>query len=198
MSLQFDAAHHVYRYDGRVVPSVTQVLEPLQYLDGVPWAVLEAAREFGTHVHLAVHLWNVRQLDVDSLDPALKPYLMGWQDFLRDTGFEVTASETRVYNAQLGYAGTPDCTGNYAGTSWVIDVKSGVVPHTVGAQLAAYQHALPQRPRRRLCVQLLGDGRYKMHEQKNLADLSLFMSALNIHKFRMKNARKPAHVNEYA
>lgn len=195
-SLTFDAATHTYRYEDRLVPGVTSVLEPLQMLQGVPWAVLEAARKFGSNVHLACHLFNVGMLDIATLDPALLPYLEGWQAFLADTGFDITESESPVYNAQLKYAGTPDCIGNYAGSTWVVDIKSGVVPCTVGLQLAAYQHAKPVKPKRRLCVQLTGAGKYKLHEQKNPGDFALFMSALNIHNFLQK--RKPVDVNEYA
>lgn len=193
--LHFEAERHVYRYNGRVVPGVTSVLEPLQFLDGVPWAVLEAAREFGTHVHLACHLYNQDELDIATLDDALVPYLQGWTAFLNETGFVVTASEERVYS-KIGYAGTADAFGDWQNTSWVVDIKSGVVPDTVGAQLAAYQQAAIIRPRRRLCVQLTGNGDYKLHEQKDLADFSLFTSALNIYNYRQK--RKPVHVREYA
>lgn len=193
--LDFDAESHTYRYAGKLVPGVTSVLEPLQMLQGVPWAVLEAAREFGSHVHLACDLWNKKQLDVAALDPALIPYLRDWQWFLKETGFEVLRSEEPVYHAQLKYAGTPDAIGNMRGTSWVIDIKSGVVPCTVGPQLAAYQQASDPRPRRRLCVQLTGNG-YKLHEQKDLGDFHTFLSALNVYKFLQK--RKPVDVNEYA
>jgi hypothetical protein len=184
--LTFEAETHTYRFRGQVVPSVTQALEPLQMLDGVSREALDYARDRGSKVHLACHLYNMDTLDEAALDPALTPYLRGWQDFLTDTGFEITSSEVPIYNRGLGYAGTPDVTGNYAGTTWVIDIKSGEVPSTVGAQLAAYQHALAKRPRRRLCVQLLPDGRYKMFEQKDMGDMSLFISALNIHNFRAR------------
>lgn len=193
--LEFDAETHTYRYGGRVVPGVTSVLEPLQYLDGVPWAVLEAAREFGTNVHLACHLWNQNELDLRALDPALLPYLRGWTRFLEESGFIVTASEQRVYN-KIGYAGTADAFGTWQGTTWVLDIKSGVVPDTVGPQLAAYQQAALDRPRRRLCVQLVGDGEYRLHEQKDLGDFQMFLSALNVYKFLQK--RKPVNASEYA
>lgn len=193
--LEFDAEHHIYRYEGRIVPGVTSVLEPLQMLQGVPWAVLEAAREFGNHVHLACHLWNKGVLDVTALDPALIPYLRDWQLFIKETGFEVATSETPVYHKQMKYAGTPDSVGNMRGTSWIVDIKSGVVPCTVGPQLAAYQQASDPRPRRRLCVQLTGSG-YKLHEQKDLADFHTFTSALNVYRFLQK--RKPVNVSEYA
>lgn len=184
--LTFEADGHVYRYRGKAVPSVTQILEPLQLLDGARPEDLEYARERGSAVHLACHLYNMDTLDEAALDPVLLPYLLGWKDFLTDTGFEITASEQPIFNRGLGYAGTPDFVGNYAGTTWVGDIKSGAVPSTVGAQLAAYQHALAKRPRRRMCVQLLGDGRYKIIEQKDLGDMSIFISALNIHNFRAR------------
>lgn len=195
-SLTFEAETHTYRYGSKVVPGVTSVLQPLQMLQGVPWDVLEAAREFGSHVHLACHLWNIEQLDLKALDKALCPYLAGWIAFLDETGFIIRRSETPVHNKKIGYAGTPDVDGDWQRTSWVVDIKSGVVPVTVGPQLAAYQQALDPRPRRRLCVQLTGDGRYKLHEQKDLADFHTFLSALNIYNFLQK--RKPAHVDEYA
>lgn len=198
--LTFEHEGHVYRYGGRVVPGVTSVLEPLQFLDGVPWAVLEAAREFGTHVHLACHLYNQDELDIATLDDALMPYLKGWIAFLSETGFVVTASEKRVYHRQIGYAGTADTLGEWQRTSWVVDIKSGVVPPTIGLQLAAYQQAAADtsamRPKRRLCVQLTGNGDYKLHEQKDPSDFHYFLSALNVHNFRQR--RKPANVREYA
>lgn len=194
--LTFDEASHTYRFEGRLVPGVTSVLEQLQYLDGVPWAILDAAREFGTHVHLACHLWNVNKLDVEALDPQLRPYLDGWIAFLNQTGFKVRASEQRVYHPQLGYAGTADAFGEMRGTTWVIDIKSGVVPDTVGAQLAAYQNAYSLQPRKRLCVQLTGNGNYKLHPQTDLSDFALFTSALNIYRHKIK--RKPVNVSEHA
>jgi hypothetical protein len=193
--LTFEAEKHIYRFDGRIVPSVTQVLEPLQHLDGVPWAILEAAREFGSHCHLACHLWNIDALDFDALDPHLVPYVMGWCKFLNETGFKVTESETPVHHAEIGYAGTPDCLGTWQNTTWVVDIKSGVVPCTVGPQLAAYQHAANLRPRRRLCIQLMPN-EYRLHEQRDLGDFHIFLSALNVYKFLQK--RNNAHVEQPA
>jgi hypothetical protein len=68
-------------------------------------------------------------------------------------------------------------------TSWVLDVKTGAIPRTVGAQLAAYQQALEPRPRRRLCLALTADN-YRLHECKHLGDFSLFQSCLNVWRFQ--------------
>lgn len=194
--LTFEPEGHVYRFGGRVVPSVTQVLEPLQMLQGVPWALLESAREFGTHVHLACHLWNKGELDQDALDPALAPYLAGWISFLKETGFVIYHSEHRVYHRTLRYAGTADAFGTWNESAWVIDIKSGIVPGTVGAQLAAYSQASNYPRAKRLCVQLSADGLYRLHPQKDPSDFALFTSALNVWKYL--NKRSSSRVHEHA
>lgn len=185
----FDEARHEYLVGGRLVPSVTQVLSILQDFGAVPADVLAAAAEFGTHVHQAVDLDNKGVLDEASLDPALAPYLADWRSFLCDTGAGVLASEVRVYHPGRKYAGTLDALVRIRNKVAVVDVKTGQVPRTVGPQLAAYELAYSASDenehaiRRRLCVQLTGDG-YRVHEQKNPADWSVFLSALNCWRFR--------------
>ena len=182
-ALTFDAGTHEYRYAGRVVPSVTQVLSILSASDFtyVDQELLEAARNRGKHVHAAIDLDNRGELDEESLDPQLLPYLTQWRAFVRDTGFNVTASEQRVYHPTLRYAGTID-TGIWQDAHWVLDIKTGAVPRTVGPQTAAYQQALTPKPRRRLCLQLT-DHNYRLRELKDAADFSIFTSCLNIWRF---------------
>jgi hypothetical protein len=48
VAIEFEPAGHEYKLGGRVVPSVSQVLEPLAMLDGIPEKVLEEARIRGT------------------------------------------------------------------------------------------------------------------------------------------------------
>lgn len=180
--LTFDAETHTYRVAGRITPSVTQVLEPLQQLKGVPPALLERAREFGNHVHLATHLSDMGLLDEVALDAELVPYLVGWRKFRRDTGFHVVQSEAPMHSDLYGYAGTPDKIGTLGRDVCVLDIKSGVVPFTVGPQVAAYQKLIEPMPRKRLCVQLIPND-YRVHELKDPRDFAVFQSALNIHKF---------------
>ena len=192
MSLSFEEATHTYRLGGRIVPSVTQILRPLESFEGIPVAILDAARDFGVNCHLACHLDNIGQLDEDSLDPALAPYLAAWRAFKTETGFAVTGSEARLFNKLHGYAGTADAIGALYDRLTVIDIKSGIVPSTVGCQLAAYQGAAESmglKIRRRLCVQLAGDGRYKLLEQKDPADWNLFLSAKNLFHWLQKRKR---------
>lgn len=182
--ITFDSASHIYRHGGRIVPSVTQVLSILNDFSDVHPDYLEASRAFGQHVHAMIDLDNRGQLDEEALDGELLPYLNQWRLFLRESKFEVTASELRVHNKALGYAGTCD-TLIGQGTSWVLDIKTGAVPKSVGAQLAAYQMALDPKPRRRLCLALDYDS-YSLRECKGLSDFALFQSCLNV--WRFKNA----------
>lgn len=202
--LTFEAEGHVYKFRGVVVPSVTTVLQQLQYLQGIPWDVLEAARDFGTHVHQACHLYNQNDLIEEELDHALVPYLRQYKRFLSDTGFVVVESEQLVYHETMRYAGALDIRGAFRGSTWVVDIKSGVVPSTVGAQTAGYQQALPPeiRPKRRACLQLSAED-YKFIEQKEYGDFSLFTSALNCYRHNQKHNSRglPENANrisEYA
>lgn len=180
--LTFDADTHIYRHGGRVVPSVTHVLEILNDFSDVHPDHLETARLRGSHVHAMIDLDNRGELDEQALEGELPLYLNQWRTFLNESGFVVTASELRVYHKTLRYAGTCDTLIGH-GSSWVLDIKSGAMPRSVGAQLAAYQQALDPRPRRRLCL-VLGPDNYRLHECKSLADFSLFQSCLNIWRFK--------------
>lgn len=190
--IDFDEATHSYKIDGRPVPGVTSVLDPLQKLDDIPPEVLAAAAEFGTHVHQACHLHNLDDLDWDALDPRLAVYVEGYRNFLADTGFHVVHSEKRVGSKRCGYAGTLDLFGVLRGRPSMIDIKStAALPRTVGPQTAAYSEALTEttgeKAKARYCLHLgphLGARAYKLVELKNPQDFTVFVSALNIHRWR--------------
>lgn len=187
--LTFDAEAHAYYVGGARWPSVTQVLDPLQELDGIPRHVLEAAARFGTNVHQACHLHNLGILDEAQLDPALRPYVIAWQTFLTQTGARVVASEMRLAHERLRYAGTLDTICLIDGRRTLVDIKSTAdIPRTAGPQTAAYAEALgePRIPRR--VVQLRKDGSYRSKSLTDRADWNLFLSALNIHNWRHRNA----------
>lgn len=183
--LTFDEAAHAYHVAGVRWPSVTQVLDPLLELDGIPWGILAAAAAFGQHVHQACHLFNLGRLDWHRLDPALMPYVSAWQRFLTETGCVVVASEMRVAHRRLRYAGTLDTIGLIRGHRELVDIKStAAIPRTVGPQTAAYAEAAGEPRIRRRVVQLRDDGTYRSESLKSSADWHLFLSALNIHQWR--------------
>ncbi len=182
--LTFDALKHMYRADGRAVPSVTQILRPIENFDRVDPELLERARQFGSHVHQATDLFDRGILDEENLDLALLPFLNAYKTFLLETGFVVTHSEERVYNPRQKYAGTLDTRGTWKGSTWLLDKKSGAVPRSVGLQTEAYRMALDpdQRPKRRLCLQLMRNN-YRLIKCEEQSDWSYFVSYLNVHRF---------------
>ncbi len=192
--ITFDADSHTYHYGDRPVPSVTRILrianlrfdesgavqrDGLEFVDP---ELLQRARLFGQHVHLATDLFDKGELDEEQLDAPLIPYLNAYKSFLSETGFVVTHSEQLVYHTRYRYAGRLDKRGTWKGTSWLLDLKSGLVPRTVGLQTSAYQMACDDKPRRRLCLQLMRN-RYKLHKCDDTTDWHHFLSALNLHYF---------------
>jgi len=189
--LQFDASTHTYTLAGRKLPSVSEIIRPLQDFSNVPADVLAAACQFGQNVHAACDLYNREQLDWDSLDPSLEPYVRAWASFLEDTGAVVIASECRVYHDQLGYAGTPDIILAWGPRTVIPDLKAtAAVPRTVGIQTVAYAKAYARmhgcREPERYCIHLQ-DGKYRSHKRTDPADWSMFLSCLNIWKFNNAN-----------
>ncbi len=195
LALAYDADAHEYRVDGERWPSVTEILSPLNELDGIPAHVLRRAADFGTNVHLAVHLINTGRLDRASLDDALAPYVAGWDAFLRDSGAVVVASEVRVMHPGLRYAGTMDSAirmkRRTRTTVHALDVKtSATVPRTCALQTAAYREAYalvrPDLSKTRYCCHLRRDGTYRLIPYESPGDWNTFVSALNVHRWRAK------------
>ncbi len=196
IDLVFNEERHEYRLNGRIVPSVTDVLQPLLMLDGIPWATLEAARIFGGHVHLGCHYHNTGELEWTTLDDRLASYIRGYLKFLADTSFVVLASEERVASVKCGYAGTLDLRGMLRGRGKnprraLIDIKStATLPRTVGPQTAGYSNAYTEMTSEkvddRYCLHL-GPDEYKLvklTDGRGVQDFTVFVSALNIHRFR--------------
>jgi hypothetical protein len=186
VKLAFDPIAHAYRLNGAIVPSVTQALQIMETFSygrgGFDGVLFERARTFGTHVHAATDFFDKGILNEKTLDEGLQGPLLSWKNFLSDTGFQVTHSEQQVFHPLMKYAGTLDRRGFWKRTTWCLDLKSGAIPKTVGPQTAAYQQACTEKPKRRLCVQLLGGptGLYKIKLCDNSTDFSLFTSCLNL------------------
>lgn len=192
MQLDFDKAAHAYTLNGRAVPSVTQVLEPLDMFDGIPAYALEAARERGQFVHEAMALLVRDALDWSSLDVEILPYIEGGSRFLAESGCVVLASEQRVACAKIGCAGTFDLLAHLRDAECLIEFKAtAALPRSVGPQTAAYERLYQAmhggRTRKRYCVQLKPRD-YRVYPLTDPADWSVFQSCLNIHHWRNKNA----------
>lgn len=162
----FDKEQHVYTLDGRRLPSVTEIIEPIQAgYAGIPAHVLEKARARGEAVHLAVQYHNEGDLAVETLDIEIVPYFEAYLKFVADTGFKVLGTETAMYSIPFRYAGTPDLWGEIGAELWLPDIKcTAVTPPWTAIQTAAYRRLLEEytgHKARRGALQLRGDGTYR-------------------------------------
>lgn len=195
--LTFDAPTHTYRFGGRVVPSVTQILECAVRFDFITPEQLEAAGRRGTYVHQLCELSDLDELD-DEVESQGEhwPRLLAWRKFCQDYGPNWSHIETQGYSEAFRFAGTVDRRGvleKMGADRWVIDIKSSVaLGKTWGLQTAAYrQIAIEADPSwamaRRATVRLLPDGTYKFDECKSRGDWNVFAAMLTIHHWSKEN-----------
>lgn len=193
--LTFDPVEHRYFLDGEEVPGVTSVLADVGITNYrfVNQEVLQRAARFGTAVHRATELWDKGVLDMDSVHPALMPYLKAWIRFREDFGFDPDQVEVRVFCERYRYAGTADrvgvvTKGKLAGKRTLVDIKSGMLLPGVAIQTAAYTHAYnalnkKQQVARRLCVKL-DDSGYIIEELTEKSDFSTWLACLQVYNFK--------------
>jgi hypothetical protein len=138
--LEFNAERHEYKLDGVKIPSVSEILSPLVDLSGVPGALLLHASQFGSVVHRTLELYDKNDLDMDSVDAPIMPYLSAWQNFLKESKCEIIANEQILASEALRYAGTIDRVMNLWGSVSIVDIKTGIVSKTEQFQVAAYEY----------------------------------------------------------
>lgn len=135
----FDDAAHSYRLDGKIIPSVTQILKPLYDFSFVNPDVLARAASFGTALHKACELHLSGDLDEESLDENLKrpvDAFRKWAD--SELSGECFICETILFHPRLKYAGTPDI---IIDGQAIVDIKSRAFNEkTDPLQLVAYEH----------------------------------------------------------
>lgn len=148
--LIFRADDHTYWMDGRLVPNVTMVLQPLVDYSHIPPEQLEIARQKGIAVHKMIELHCRGDLDEDTLPAWMQSVLPKWIAFQRDSGFRVSRSEYRIYHPAYCFAGTLDLYGELvrAGEFAFIDAKRSFFAGPVtGIQVAAYREGYAAQER---------------------------------------------------
>ena len=187
--LQFNPMGHIYTYAGpgetifRQVPSITTILRPMNdefygLGNGVgPNAVLSHAAERGQAVHDACWFLDNDDLDEDSLDPEIVPYVAAYRKFREESNIEIVEIETpRVgFHGKIVFAGRPDRIVRVRSKRgiWLLpsplDIKTTVdMAPAVGVQLAGYAELLGGKPglagQSLFGLQLKEDGSYRLHE----------------------------------
>lgn len=190
MGINFDKISHVYRISGEAVPSVTQILKAEGFINTAFYN--DYNRDRGSAIHKAIHLYEQDDLDEESLDPAIRPYLDDWIMVKRSLGLVVSASERVMAHPTLRFAGTADILGtNEGGNPVLIDIKTGGPEPWHGLQLAAYEILDGSVGRKRIGVYLSGGDRPPVLKgYTDRQDRATFMAALATHNWKRNHNMK--------
>ena len=159
--VDFEAEGHVY-YCPEVIArlhSVTDILASEGFIDKTWYD--EWSRTRGSYVHLACNLDNTGELDEETIDPEIMPFLLAWRKFKRESGFVVEQSEVPMANLHYMYAGTPDCIGHF-----------------------------PNGNIKRMALELHKDGTYKPDYHTDRQDVGVWLSALACFNWKINHLRR--------
>lgn len=193
--LTFDEPSHTYRWNGKIVPSVTQLIKPHSpdTLRFVNPQKLELARQMGRAVHLMVELHVLGQLA--TLPAWQEPYMEAWLRFADEQGFELISTEHRLYHPTMGYAGTHDLIGRMKKRRpGVIDLKRSLVGgRSIGLQTSGYKRLWNADPDRetvtdRHALILNADKTYTLVPFTDPQDDAAFLAALTLWKWQQQGA----------
>lgn len=157
--VEFDEATHTYSYNGVVLPSVTQILQAEGFVNTAFYD--EWSRNKGSMVHLAVKYYLSGELDEETLDPEIVPYLTAFKRFCDDTAFTVDQTEIPKRHTIYKYAGTPDIIGG------ALDKKC-----------------------HRYALELHNNGKYTLIPFTDRNDGQIFLAAVACHNWKKNNLRR--------
>ena len=185
----FSEELHQYTLGKEIIPSVTQIINSagLHPFDFIHPDKLRELADRGRIVHKITELYDSGLLDESTVDPKLTGFLDAWKKFRAEFKFEVTASEKMMLYEQLKYAGTCDRTIYRDGKTMILDIKTGQYHPSYEAQIAAYTKMAGLDADIGYCVTILEDGNYKLTKCDVTRGWTLFLSCLNICKFKKKH-----------
>ena len=190
--INFDEKEHIYRCNGFIVPSVTQIMKPLSddEYGGIDEAVMRKAAERGSAVHHAIE--TRINFGFDDIPSEYAGYLEAFMKFFRDYPIENPKTESVVYNEIHQYAGSVDLIATIDGKRMLIDYKTtaSVLMKLVSVQLAAYKKAAEQGGEQidgTAVLHLSKDGTYKFIPNDGEREGWQVFQALNtIYKYKNK------------
>jgi hypothetical protein len=209
-ALIFYPESHAYytppgREGGRRIPSVTQILravgvsEDFDAIERSRPGVVTFARDLGTAVHADAHAYDDADLDHETVDPRVRPYLDAWITWRAKSGAVPLQRERRLYHPVHGYCGTLDGVFDLGGQIVLVDIKTGD-PVAAGAafQTAAYEAAyLAEHPNARIherwSVQLTPEHRvpYRIHQHGDWTDFQKFTAFVTTYWAQAARRREP-------
>ena len=195
--IQFDPIAHTYAIDGQPVPSVTQILADIGFVD-TTWFT-EESRTRGTYVHRLIELHILQELDESTVDESLAGYFAAFRKFQEESDIDIDTwtVEKPLASKVHRFAGTPDFVGIINGKCAVIDLKTSVtVSASEQLQTAAYKMLLDESRQlgmpvtHRFSLHVTADGNYRLIEHRDRQDRQIFMAALSCWHWQRNNGRK--------
>jgi len=142
MKLHFDETNHSYTLDGKVVPSVTQILKETI---GVGWETTSWYLDRGRAIHACAEM--IAKGRDFKFDERLAGYVAALKKFFRDVKPVVfsNGSEMKVASIKNMFAGTIDLACRIGTKNIIVDFKHSVDKIRIGLQLAGYSIAISEQ-----------------------------------------------------
>ena len=176
---------HVYRLGSkRRLMGVTEILRSAGICPASDYTndMIEHSKKLGEYVHLACAMDDRGELDEDTLDDAIRPYLTAWRAWklARPDLTSWIEIETPIHDET--WAGTPDRISEYGTSRSIIEIKTGEPKkwHRIQAQAYAVLSGYGSDAWRVL-VYLNADGTYdEEHWAPDETHLAVWQSAVTI------------------
>jgi len=189
MKVTLEPDSHIYTLeDGTILPSLSSILSVINSGDfaNIPEYVLQKAARKGSIVHKILELYD--QDNLGEYDPKWQPYIDAWQQFKDDYSIKKFDLIEESLASSLGFATTIDRFVN----NKIFDIKTGGIYEKYALQTAAHEIVLSEIPEynvsNRYIVQIK-NGKYKVIEHTDPNDKEVFISALNIWKWKHKETK---------
>lgn len=137
----YDETNHKYYRDGKELPSVTGICDPISFerLDALQKAMVERAKQRGSRCHeLAEEYLLVGELDIDEIETEYIPYMQQFVLWAKTYKPKVFYTEKKLF-CDL-FAGTLDLICEIDGKTIIVDYKftSQIDKKSLSVQLDGY------------------------------------------------------------
>ena len=189
--IEFNEKDHIYTKNGIVLPSVTQIMQPLyeQVYGKADMNASDNGKSKGKEIHRAID--DYCEFGMIDISEEYKPYLENFIRYIDEHQYEIVASEVMLYHPVYNYAGTIDIiVTDKKGEYGMIDNKTGDLQAKLHAvQLQAYTDmwSANKMPEIAFKVALgLSDKGYKEHryDKYDTKAKSVFDACYKIYKYR--------------
>ena len=137
---EFNEKEHIYKVGDKFLPSVTEILKGLGFIETKWYKPQDSIR--GKSIHVATELFDKGVLDWEKLPDYIKPHVDNWIKFKEDTDFKPLFLEEHLYHPYYMYGFTPDKIGTIKDDYTIIDIKTGAYQRWHELQLMLYGTAV--------------------------------------------------------